>query len=310
MWHRPELNFDAAFNAVDAEVDALPNPRHVRAWKPLTQWQLRDKAVKMNNKAAGPDGWLGSEIEPLPPEAFIPFADFCTLCENANKRPNDWRCASQVHLLQRPSPRQCPGRNWATSSNSLFSLVRLRAASRLQCSDCQTWLSSWWPHRRVSVPACHKVTRGHFLPWLLCCVQPCGRSTERTHRSLSAVDDRSWAAPTVTEALNVFSSGNGWSTLLGLLENKDKAQFYHAQAADHHALCRHEIPAANVTDQICILAHIFRPLQQKSLNAKEKERISSTMALIRGAACLPLPVCRKKDWLFSWGHYLRCDLVG
>ena len=25
VWHRPELNFDAAFNAVDAEIDALPN---------------------------------------------------------------------------------------------------------------------------------------------------------------------------------------------------------------------------------------------------------------------------------------------
>ena len=284
MWHRPELNFDAAFNAVDAEVDALPNPRHVRAWKPLTQWQLRDKAVKMNNKAAGPDGWLGSEIEPLPPEAFIPFADFCTLCENANKRPNDWRCASQVHLLQRPSPRQCPGRNWATSSNSLFSLVRLRAASRLQCSDCQTWLSSWWPHRRVSVPACHKVTRGHFLPWLPCCVQPCGRSTEHAHRSLSAT---LWMIdlgppPRSPRLWMVFSI---WG---------NNAQFYHAQAAGRRTLCRHEIPAANVTDQICILGHIFRPLQQKSLNAKEKERVSSTMALIRGAACLPLPMCHKR----------------
>ena len=118
---------------------------------------------------------------------------------------------------------------------------------------------------------------------------------DRTHAQVTNfVDDRSWAAPTVTEALDVFSIWESWSALLGLQENKDKAQFYHAQAAGRRTLCRHEIPAANVTDQICILGHIFRPLQQKSLNAKEKERVSSTMALIRGAACLPLPMCHKR----------------
>ena len=44
----------------------------------------------------------------------------------------------------------------------------------------------------------------------------------------------------------------------------------------------------------CILGHIFRPLQQKSLSAKEKERISSTIALIRQAARLPLPMCHTR----------------
>ena len=109
------------------------------------------------------------------------------------------------------------------------------------------------------------------------------------------MDDRSWGAPTVTEALNVFSIWERWSAVLGLQENKEKAQFYHAQAAGRRALCRHGIPAANVTDQICVLGHIFRPLQQKSFNAKEKERISSTLALIRRAvACLPLPMSQKR----------------
>ena len=120
---------------------------------------------------------------------------------------------------------------------------------------------------------------------------------DRTHPQVTQrnfVDDRSWGAPTVTEALNVFSIWERWSAVLGLQENKEKAQFYHAQAAGRRALCRHGIPAANVTDQICVLGHIFRPLQQKSLNAKEKERISSTLALIRRAACLPLPMCQKR----------------
>ena len=135
VWRRPELNFDAEFNAVDAEIDALPNPRHVRAWKPF-------KAVKMNNRPAGSDGWLGSELATLPTEAFIPFADFCTFCENAHKLLKYWRCASQVHLPKGSNAWDVTGLRPIT----LFSVwYRLWAASRLQCSDCQTWLSSWWP---------------------------------------------------------------------------------------------------------------------------------------------------------------------
>ena len=381
VWHRPELNFDAAFNAVDAEIDALPNPRHVRAWKPLTQWQLRDKAVKMNNKAAGPDGWLGSELATLPPEAFIPFADFCSFCEKAQKLPSDWRYASQVHLpkgskgLRQDNARDVTGLRPIT----LFSVwYRLWAASRLQCSDCQAWLSSWWPpfatggkkgheiyhaliplinaaaknqyiisldfslafdncHPQLALHVLSKLDLPPFMcsmlmdqwtnqrrfisfqnfvlptaesvgtslpqgdPWSLLAMVavlcPAMWEIDRTHPQVTQrnfVDDRSWGAPTVAEALNVFSIWERWSAVLGLQENKEKTQFYHAQAAGRRALCRHGIPAANVTDKICVLGHIFRPLQQKSLNAKEKERISSTLALIRRAACLPLPMCQKR----------------
>jgi hypothetical protein len=36
VWRRPELNFDAEFNAVDAEIDALPNPHcHLKPSYPL-----------------------------------------------------------------------------------------------------------------------------------------------------------------------------------------------------------------------------------------------------------------------------------
>ena len=168
---------------------------------------------------------------------------------------------------------------------TLFSVwYRLWAASRLQCSDCQTWLSSWWPpfatggkkgheiyHALIplinaaaknqyiisldfslALDNCHpqlamhvlsrlaplhvqhadgtvdKSTTVHFFqnfvlpasestslpqgdPWSLLAMVavlcPAMWEIDRTRPQVTQrnfVDDRSWAAPTVTEALDGF----------------------------------------------------------------------------------------------------------
>ena len=139
----------------------------------------------------------------------------------------------------------------------------------------------------MSVPACHKVTRGHFLPWLPCCVQPCGRSTERAHRSLSAT---LWMIdlgppPRSPRLWMVFSI---WG---------DKAQFYHAQAAGRRALCRHEIPAANVADQMCSAFWvIFFDLCNRNLPVPRRKSASHLRSLSSGGLLAFLYRCAIQDW--------------
>ena len=86
-----------------------------------------------------------------------------------------------------------------------------------------------------------------------------------------------WAAPTAREALPVGNKKLS-TTMPPVL---DVETFF----------LSHDVPAANVTDQMCILGHVFHvfgPSQQRYLHAKERDHIDSSLALVSCDACLPL----------------------
>ena len=381
VWHRPHAWNPNHLAAIDAEIDRWQFPDNVSHWSSPTKWHFSSKAMTMNHKAAGPDGWTGSEIAALSPDSLEPFANFCNFCELASRLPSDWNMASQVHIPKGTKGLRDDGTRDVTGLRplALFSVwYRLWSSVRLQHDDTQAWISSWWPDVATGgkkgqeiyhalIPLIHAAAQHQYLisldfslafdycdprtaihvlrklrmpefmcrmllaqwtnqrryvsfqnfylpepehvsrslpqgdPWSLLAMVavlcPAMLEIKRLHPQVTQrnfVDDRSWAAPSVQEALAVGDIWDRWTHLLGLINNESKAQYYHATPAGRRNLLSHNVPAANVTDQICILGHVFRPSQQRSLNAKEQDRINSSLALLRRAACLPLSIFAKR----------------
>ena len=108
------------------------------------------------------------------------------------------------------------------------------------------------------------------------------------------VDDRAWAATSAIEAIAVENLWAQWSNRLQLRENVDKSQYYHATIAGRRQLVSQGAAAPNVTDQLCLLGHVLRGAQLRSLCAKELGRINKTLTLIHRTAFLPLPLSAKR----------------
>ena len=134
VWHHQLSHDHRSFQRIDREISLLQGLNDEPAWSPMSHWQLHEIACKMNQKAAGPDSWTGSEVASLPPEAYQLFAEFCHFCEMAGKLPNSWSCASQVHIpkgqkgLREDGARDISG----LRPLAIFS-VWYWASSRLQC---------------------------------------------------------------------------------------------------------------------------------------------------------------------------------
>ena len=103
------------------------------------------------------------------------------------------------------------------------------------------------------------------------------------------IDDRSWSAPSLLEACQVQDRWSTWTALLGLLDNTNKSQYYHARAWGRRALVEHGLPVNNITSQPCILGNSFRGARARSANARETDRYNKSLGLVRRAACLPVP---------------------
>ena len=84
------------------------------------------------------------------------------------------------------------------------------------------------------------------------------------------VDDRPRSSRSVDDAMAVLSKWDEWTRLLGLVENSDKSQFFHARPKGPRALKDAGAPEDNVSDQICILGHFFQPSQQRKLHKKSR----------------------------------------
>ena len=379
VWHRQLSHDHRSFQRIDREIYLLQGLNDEPAWSPMSHWQLHEIACKMNQKAAGPDSWTGSEVASLPPEAYQLFAEFCHFCEMAGKLPNSWSCASQVHIpkgqkgLREDGARDISG----LRPLAIFS-VWYWASSRLQCQECQSWINTWWPDAAIGgkkgmeiyhalIPLITAAASDEYLvsldfslafdhcrpdlalhvlktlklpsfmvtmlfdQWsnqqrfisfqnfvlpepehvssslpqgdpcsliaMVATLCPASWEIARCYPSVTQrnfVDDRYWSSRSVEDAMAVLSRWDEWTRLLGLVENSDKSQFFHARPKGRRALKEAGAPEDNITDQICILGHFFQPSQQRKLHKKGQDRIDASLSLVKRASCLPISVAHKR----------------
>ena len=102
------------------------------------------------------------------------------------------------------------------------------------------------------------------------------------------VDDRTWASPSASEALQVLQVWKSWSDLLQLRENDDKSQFYHKSVMGRRSLVAQGAPESKVTDKPIILGTVFRGARQRRHCDKENTRIDDLLSLIARATFLPV----------------------
>ena len=98
VWRRPEADPAPAYAAINAEVRQQRLPPRGQEWQPLTADALAKRAAKLKAKAAGADGWSGSEIATIPAGHFGLFAEFCQACEQHGFIPQQRGLAIQAHL--------------------------------------------------------------------------------------------------------------------------------------------------------------------------------------------------------------------
>ena len=152
VWHRELSLYQRSFQRIDHEISYLHDLHVEPVWSPMSHWHLHETACKMRGKAAGPDAWSGTEVAPLPPEAFQAFADFCHYCEMAAKLPTSWRCATQARIPKGQKGLREDGARDINGSRPLaiFSVwYRIWASSRLKCHECQSWICNWWPDTAI-----------------------------------------------------------------------------------------------------------------------------------------------------------------
>ena len=94
VWRRSPADTDC----MRAELDRQNLVSSDLCWAPLDPAELASRAHKFAGKAAGPDGWSGSEISPMPLAAFQLFSTFCEVCETTGLFPSVWQVVRQTHL--------------------------------------------------------------------------------------------------------------------------------------------------------------------------------------------------------------------
>ena len=109
------------------------------------------------------------------------------------------------------------------------------------------------------------------------------------------IDDRTWCAKTVEEALMVDRAWDTWSKMLGLCENKEKSQFYHRTASGRAKFCEFGVPERMITGSPCILGVCLTPAVRRKCTLKEQQRIDDSCRMISRAGFLPLPLDGKMN---------------
>lgn len=202
---------------------------------------------------------------------------------------------------------------------------------------CQMFFQQWTNQRRIitfdgfCLPTPEHVNCSlpqgdpFSLIAMVAVMMPAISQIEREYPSViqrSFVDDRSWAAPSATVALQVEALWTSWSTTLNLRENTDKTQYYHSNIAGRRSFANAGAPRDKITDQVCILGNIFTAARRRSIHAKERDRLASAKSMILRAGCLPLSLKGRRAVIaagpmakaeFGWCMYdpplRQCDAI-
>lgn len=108
-------------------------------------------------------------------------------------------------------------------------------------------------------------------------------------------DDRSFAVDHAVDAMQITTRWHTWATMLGLQENRHKAQYWHQAAAGQNKLVQAGCPADQVQTDMRILGYHFRALQNRKINQSEATRIKDSERQMLRIRALPGTVKRKSQ---------------
>ena len=127
---------------------------------------------------------------------------------------------------------------------------------------------------------------------LLPAAQDVARSHPETVQVLYA-DDRTIAASTVLELKQVIGMWHEWGQRLGLVENRQKAQYYHATTEGRRSLLKGDVPADQISSDARVLGYCFQGTLARKANKTEQSRLQKAQAQAFRVRCLPGSLQRK-----------------
>ena len=127
---------------------------------------------------------------------------------------------------------------------------------------------------------------------LLPAAQDVARSHPETVQVLYA-DDRTIAASTVLELKQVIGIWHEWGQRLGLVENRQKAQYYHATTEGRRSLLKGDVPADQISSDARVLGYCFQGTLARKDNKTEQSRLQKAHAQAFRVRCLPGSLQRK-----------------
>ena len=111
---------------------------------------VKSVADKMRSKAAGADGWSGSEVADLPDEIWKFVVEIFTWLEEARSVPDTWKLSKQNHI---PKTGMDPSLSHDCKNFRPITIMsiwyRIWGCSRLRSAVVQQWIRSWWPPEAV-----------------------------------------------------------------------------------------------------------------------------------------------------------------
>ena len=127
LWlQEPLCNFDSVAPLVPSHSEVALRPP-----KASTLWKLAQTA---KGKAAGPDGWHGSDFAKLSPDAFVPFTILWEKCLEIGAIPQAWVHARTV-FIDKPAG---DGKRPLSIAAICWRLVASAAVT-----DLKAWIQSW-----------------------------------------------------------------------------------------------------------------------------------------------------------------------
>ena len=142
-------------------LETLGAPTPIAQWEPITAAELHSAALRQKGRAAGLDGFSGTEVSHLPVKFWTDVVHLFQEFERSGVSPEAWNNIKQVHL---PKPNKGKrARDGATDAASMRPICilsvwfRIHASPRFKSTSVQRWLDTWWPAEAYGGRRCKSI---------------------------------------------------------------------------------------------------------------------------------------------------------
>eukprot|EP00435_Cladocopium_sp_Y103_P038804 s136_g10.t1 len=125
---------------------------------------------------------------------------------------------------------------------------------------------------------------------------PAAENVKRNHPEVIQVlyaDDRTLAAGSVQQLQSAIDRWHVWGDRLGLADNRQKSQFYHATTQGRRRLVQAGVASDKVCGDIKILGYCFQGVLARKANVTESTRIQKAIRQALRVQCLPGALSRR-----------------
>ena len=143
IWRRDTPDLTEAWNYWQNH--ASSTPMVPLPWKPLLPCELYTQAQARTGKAAGCDGWSGSEVAALPFRAWEVFAELVNKWFERKSFPTVWRHLRQTHIPKETGFCEAPqvSKMRPIAIESIF--WRIASAAWFKRMETADWVANWAP---------------------------------------------------------------------------------------------------------------------------------------------------------------------